>query len=103
MGMSESKPPSALEGCLAGGAGFIVGFFVAGCVIGFGVGMLTMSFSQSDHIAGWVMLAAAALVLTLSIIFLRRHPGPLLQGALIGASVISVMLGLCGAMLTQGD
>jgi len=48
------------------------------------------------------LIVVALGIASVSILQLRRDPVPFLQGAMIGAAVASLLLGICGAIVISG-
>ena len=98
------EPPKTTQGggCLATGAGFLVGFIATGVVAGLIAAGISSAFQGSGQAGGVALIVVALGIASVSILQLRRDPVPFLQGAMIGAAVASLLLGICGAIVISG-
>jgi hypothetical protein len=90
------------SGCLATGAGFVVGFIATCAVAGLVAAGVSSAFQGEGKPAGVALIVMALGIATVSILQLRRDPVPFLQGAMIGAAVASLLVGICGATVISG-
>ena len=98
--MTETETKSS--GCLATGAGFVVGFIATGAVAGLIAVGVANAFQGEGPPAGVALIVVALGIASVSLLQLRRDPVPFLQGAMIGAAVASLLVGICGAMVVSG-